>query len=56
MSRRLLSIREVAAEYGPSIWFWRERIWNRQIKSINEGKKILLDRKDIERFLEAAKR
>lgn len=54
--KRLLSVIETGEEYGPSTWFWRERIWAGEIQFIRCGRKQLLDRRDIEKFLERNKK
>ena len=53
--KRLLSVTETAEIFGPSPWFWRERIWAREIRFIKINRKYLLDRRDIEKFLERQK-
>ena len=55
MKKRLLTIREVAAEFGPSVWFWRTQIWKGYIKNCGAEKRQLLDRKDIEALIEKNK-
>jgi len=53
--KRLLSVIETGKEFGPSPWFWRERIWAGEIPFIKAGRKQLLDRRDIEKLLESRK-
>ena len=52
---RLLSIKDVAAEYGPSIWFWRTQVWKGKIKNCGSDRRHLLDRRDIETLIEKSK-
>ena len=52
---RLLTIQQAAEEFGPSVWFWRKRIWSGEIKNVGYGKKHLIDRVDIEAFLKQRK-
>ena len=52
--KRLLSIKETASEFGPSVWYWRTRVWRGEIKSCGD-RKILLDRKDIEALIQGRK-
>lgn len=54
-TKRLLSITETAKEFGPSVWFWRERIWSGEIPFIKARRKQLIDRRDIEKFLQKSK-
>ena len=54
-SKRLLSLKQTAEEFGPSVWFWRARIWAGEIPFIRANRKQLLDRSDIEKFLKSNK-
>lgn len=51
-AKRLFSIKELASEIGGTIWFWRSMIWNGQIPYMQVGKKMFVDTKDIEVFIE----
>lgn len=52
---RLLTIQEVAKEYGPSVHFWRSQMWKGAIKNVGSGNKYLLDRRDIEKLIQKRK-
>ena len=54
-AKRLFSIKELASEIGGTIWFWRSMIWNGQIPYMQVGKKMFVDTKDIEVFIEKNK-
>ncbi|MBF0103495.1 MAG: helix-turn-helix domain-containing protein [Desulfobacterales bacterium] len=54
--QRLLSFKEVKKEYGATISFWRTRIWSRDIPYVRVGNKILIDRKDIDDFIQKNKK
>jgi len=52
---RLLNIKQAAAYMGGSIWFVRTLIWNRQIPFVKFGHRLLLDKKDVDAFIDAQK-
>ncbi len=52
---RLMSLKEVVQEYGVTLWYWRTRIWRKELPVIVLGAKQLLDRRDIEAFIEKHK-
>ena len=52
---RLLSIKQVVEVYGATVWYWRERICAADIPVIRVGRKQLLDRRDIDAFIERNK-
>lgn len=52
---RLMSLKEVVREYGATLWYWRTRVWRRELPVLVIGKKQLLDRRDIEAFIEKHK-
>jgi hypothetical protein len=54
-AKRLFSIKELASEIGGTIWFWRTMIWDGQIPYMQVGKKMFVDTKDIEVFIEKNK-
>ena len=49
--KRLYSIKELAAEIGATEWFWRSQIWDGQLPYIQVGRKMFVDRQDIENFI-----
>jgi hypothetical protein len=53
--KRLLSIKQTADEYGASEWFWRSRIWNGELPYVKVGHKQLLDRFDLDHFIQQHK-
>ena len=50
--KRLLSIKDLVAEYGVTDWFWRTQIWEKNLPYIQVGRKMFIDRRDVESFLE----
>jgi hypothetical protein len=50
-TKRLFAIRELAAEIGGTVWFWRSQIWDGQIPYVQVGKKMFVDKNDVEAFI-----
>lgn len=53
--KRLLSIKEVAEEYGVTVWFWRQRIYDGTLPYVKTGRKQLIDRFDIDHYISTNK-
>ena len=53
--QRLLSIKQTTDEYGASDWFWRSRIWGGELPYVKVGHKQLLDRNDLDHFIQQHK-
>jgi hypothetical protein len=49
--KRLYSIKELVAEIGATEWFWRSQIWDGQLPYIQVGRKMFIDRLDVEAFI-----
>jgi len=54
-TKRLYSIKELATEIGGTKWFWRSMIWDAQLPCVRVGKKMFVDKNDIEAFIEKNK-
>ena len=54
-TKRLYTIKELATEIGGTKWFWRSMIWDAQLPFVRVGKKMFVDRNDIEAFIEKNK-
>jgi hypothetical protein len=52
---RLLSLRDLVAIYGLTIWFWRTAIWRGDIPHLQLGRKLVVDRRDVDNFIERRK-
>jgi hypothetical protein len=52
---RLLSLRDLVAVYGLTTWFWRTCIWRGDIPHLQLGRKLVVDQRDIEAFIEKNK-
>jgi hypothetical protein len=55
-TKRLYSIKELTSEIGGTTWFWRSLIWDRKLPFIQVGKKMFVDRNDVESFINENKR
>ena len=49
--KRLYSIKELVKEIGATEWFWRSQIWEGQLPCVQVGRKMFIDRVDIEVFI-----
>ncbi len=54
-TRRLLRIAEAAAYLGATPWFVRSLIWSKAIPYVPCGKRYLIDRQDLDAYIEFAK-
>ena len=50
-AKRLYSIKELVKEIGATEWFWRTQIWDGQLPYVQVGRKMLIDSKDVETFI-----
>lgn len=55
MKKRLYSIKELAKEIGATEWYWRSLIWDGKLPFVQTGRKMLVDSRDIEVFIEKNK-
>jgi hypothetical protein len=51
----LLSLRGLVEVYGLTIWFWRTAIWRGDIPHLKLGRKLVVDRRDVDIFIEKNK-
>ncbi len=52
---RLLRIAEAATYIGATTWYVRTLIWGREIPFLKLGKRFLLDRSDLDHFVDSQK-
>jgi len=52
LQKRLYSIKELVSEVGGTEWFWRCQIWDGRLPFVQVGRKMLVDREDIDIFIE----
>jgi hypothetical protein len=50
--KRVYSIKELTAEIGATEWFWRSQIWDGFLPYVQVGRKMLVDRVDIDTFIQ----
>ena len=55
VNKRLYTIKEMTNELGATEWFWRTQIWAGRLPFVQVGRKIFVDRHDIEAFIEKHK-
>ena len=54
-AKRLYSIKELVAFFGVTPWFWRSQIWGGQLAFVQVSRKMLIDHKDVEAFIQKNK-
>jgi len=54
-TKRLYSIKELVAEIGATEWFWRNQSWDGQLPYVQIGRKMFVDRNDIDAFIQKNK-
>lgn len=53
--KRLYSIKELVREIGATEWFWRTQIWDGQLPYVQVGRKMFIELKDIDIFIQKNK-
>lgn len=53
--KRLYSIKELVLEIGATEWFWRTQIWDGQLPYVQVGRKMFIERVDIDIFIQKNK-
>jgi len=54
-AKRLYSIKEMVPHFGATVWFWRSQIWAGQLAYVQVGRKMLIDHRDVEVFIQKNK-
>lgn len=54
-TKRLYSIKELVRDIGATEWFWRTQIWDGRLPYLQIRKKMFIDHKDIEAFIQKHK-
>jgi len=49
--KRLLTIKELVEHLGATEWFWRTQIWAGRLPFVQIGRKMFIDKEDIEAFI-----
>jgi excisionase family DNA binding protein len=55
LSPRLLRIADAAEYLSASVWFVRSLIWEDKIPFLHLGQRFVIDKADLDRFVDAAK-
>jgi excisionase family DNA binding protein len=50
-TKRLYSVKELVKEVGATEWYWRTQIWSGRLPYVQVGRKKLIDRDDIDKFI-----
>ena len=53
--KRLYSIKEAAVYLGRSVWAIREMLWAGKIPFVKDGRRMLLDIRDMDTWIESSK-
>lgn len=53
--KRLFTVKEAALYLGRSVWSMRDLIWSGKIKVVKDGKRIFIDRVDLDGYIERNK-
>lgn len=52
IKKRLYSIEEAAIYLGRTVWAVREMIWAKKIRCVRDGRRILLDINDMDKWID----
>lgn len=55
LPKRLFSLKEASVYLGRTVWAVREMLWAGKLPFVRDGKRILLDIRDMDRWIEASK-
>jgi excisionase family DNA binding protein len=55
LSKRLYTLPEAATYLGRTIWSMRELVWKGSIPIVREGKRIFIDMKDLDQYIQKNK-
>jgi excisionase family DNA binding protein len=55
LNKRLYSIKEASLYLGRSVWAVREMLWAGKLPYVKDGRRILLDIRDMESWIEKNK-
>jgi excisionase family DNA binding protein len=53
--KRLLTVNEAAVYLGSTTWFVRSLVWDRKLPKLKLGKRLVFDRVDLDKFIDALK-
>jgi excisionase family DNA binding protein len=52
---RLLGVKDAASYLGTTVWFIRTAVWSGDLPSVRLGKRLLIDRQDLDSYVEKQK-
>lgn len=55
LNKRLYTLKESADYLGRTLWSMRELVWKGSIPIVRDGKRIFLDRKDLDEYIQKHK-
>ena len=55
MVKRLLTLKDAATYMGRTVWGMRELIWKGRVPIIQDGRKIYVDVRDLDAYIEKTK-
>lgn len=55
LQARMLNVKQAAIYIGATVWFIRTQAWQKKIRSVTFGNRLLFDRADLDAFIEQAK-
>ena len=55
IQKRLYNLKEASVYLGRSVWAVREMIWAGKLPYVKDGRRILLDIKDMDEWIEKSK-
>ena len=53
MTPRLVTIKQAAAYCSCSVWAIQQAIWSKELRACMIGRRFLIDRNDLDRFIDA---
>lgn len=56
ISKRLYSVKEAGKYLGRSAWAIRHLIWEGELPQVRQGRRVMVDVMDMDRFIEKHKR
>lgn len=53
IAARLVTIKQAAAYCSCAVWAIRQAIWSKELRACRIGRRFLIDRNDLDRFIDA---
>ena len=55
VSVRMLNVRDAAAYLGATVWFVRTLAWEKKVRAVTFGNRLLFPREELDAFIDRAK-